>query len=1009
LRSSSICRRHARPVLKVALAALAAAWATTPLAAIDPERLMDQYIHDRWESDRGFPGGSVHAITQSRDGYLWIAADKGLVRFDGLVFQLFQRPGLTIGQDQTVLAIAPDPSGGLWAQLRNAMLARFHQGRFQDPLPSALNEIGPAVTAMSPTATGAILLSVLYHGVIRYQDGQAQTIVSQRLMPSSFVIAIAQTADGDIWLGTRDSGLLRLHGGHLTIVRGLPDQKINALVAGERNELWIGTDDGVSRWNGVEVTHEGVPESLAHVGALAMIRDQDGNLWIGTTSGELLRVNRYGVASLDERDRARRGAVTTVFEDRDGNVWMGTNRGIERLRDGVFATFSTAQGLPAGTYGPVFVDGDRTWIAPLAGGLYSIAGGQRIEPVSVAGLANDVVYSISGGGGDVWLARQRGGLTQLVQTSGGAVTARTFRKADGLAQDNVYAVHRARDGAVWAGTLSAGLSRLKDGRFTTFTTEDGLASNTVNAIAEAGDGGVWLATPNGVNHQQGTGWRKLATSDGLPSNDVNTLFEDSARNMWIGTAAGLALARGGRVLAGFQPPDHLRSSIVGIAEDRSGGLWIATNERILSVSRERLAANTATDADLREFGASDGLLGVEGVKRHRSLTTDAGGRVWLSTTRGLSMTNPGAEAAGRAAPALVSVETVTADGTVIEGVPLSIPPRRQRIAFNYTGLSLATPERVQFRYRLEGFDRDWSAPSTTRQAVYTNLGPGEYRFRLLASNGDGQWNGDEAVVAFMIAPAFWQTAWFQLSLLLLVSAAAWGAYRLRLLQVRHQLNVRFEERLAERTRIAQELHDTLLQGFLSASMQLHVAADRVAGDSPAKASLAKVLDLMGRVIEEGRNAVRGLRSPGAVPDDLHRAFSGMSDELNVGRNIEYRVVVEGRDRPLQPFIRDEIYRIGREAVVNAFRHSEASRVELALEYGSRGLRVLVRDNGRGIDTQVLNSGSEGHWGLAGMRERADRIGAAFRVLSSAEAGTEVELTVPARVAFAPEKKRDRTA
>jgi signal transduction histidine kinase len=188
-----------------------------------------------------------------------------------------------------------------------------------------------------------------------------------------------------------------------------------------------------------------------------------------------------------------------------------------------------------------------------------------------------------------------------------------------------------------------------------------------------------------------------------------------------------------------------------------------------------------------------------------------------------------------------------------------------------------------------------------------------------------------------------------------------------------------------------------------------VAASHLPGDSPAKPSITKVLDLMGRVFEEGRNAVRGLRSTAAVPDDLERAFSGVADELTLGADIEYRVMVEGRDRPLKPLVRDEIYRIGREAVVNAFRHSEASRVELALEYGSPGLRVLVRDNGRGIDTDVLKSGRDGHWGLAGMRERADRIGAAFRVWSSVGTGTEVELSVPARVAFASEKRRDRTA
>jgi signal transduction histidine kinase/ligand-binding sensor domain-containing protein len=1003
-----------RGAASIAAAIVVATWSAAPLSAIDPGRTVAQYLHDRWESDRGFPGGAVHAITQSADGYLWIAADKGLVRFDGLVFQLIHRPSPTREPDPAVLALAPDRSGGLWLQLRSAMLARYHGGQFDARLPSPLNGSTPTVTALAPTSDGGVLLSALNQGVVRYRNGQIEAVVSQQMMPSSFVIAMTETPDGDVWLGTRDSGLLRLHGGKLSPI-GVPDQKINALASGPGNTLWIGTDEGVALWNGSEMTRAGIPDALKHLSVLALTRDRDENLWIGTSAGQLLRVTRHGIVSSGTvpRDQSgglspfgRRDAVTAVFEDRDRNLWIGTNRGIERLRDGVFTTYSDAQGLPAGTYGALDVDADCTWIAPIERGLYTICG-QRTAAVETAGLANDVVYSISGGDGEIWLARQRGGLTRL-RREGGTFSARTFTKADGLAQDNVYAVHRSRDGTVWAGTLSAGLSRLKDGRFTTFTTEDGLASNTIAAITEAADGTIWTATPNGVSYQFKNGWMRLSTGDRLPSNDVNTLFEDSTHDMWIGTAAGLALARGGRVVNTFQAPERLRESILGIAEDRSGGLWIATNERIVRAARERLAAGNASDADLHEFGAFDGLVGVEGVKRHRSLTADRDGRIWLSTTRGVSMTDPKA-AAGRVPRASVAIETVSADGKAIAGTPLTIPPRKQRVAFSYTSLSLSTPERVQFRYRLDGFDPDWSASTTTRQAVYTNLGPGDYRFRVVASNGDGVWNGDEAVVSFAIAPAFWQTGWFQAFAVLVAGAAGWAVYRLRLHQVRRQLNVRFEERLAERTRIAQELHDTLLQGFLSASMQLHVAADRLPTDSPAKPSLKNVQDLMTRVIEEGRNAVRGLRSSSAAPDNLQQAFSGMSAELNIGGDVVYSVVVEGRDRPLQPIIRDEIYKIGREAVANAFRHSAASRVELALEYGSRELRLLVRDNGSGIDSEVLRSGTDGHWGLAGMRERAERIGAAFKVWSSAGSGTEVELSVPARVAFATGKRRDRTS
>ena len=282
---------------------------------------MEQYIHDRWESDRGFPGGAVHGITQSADGYFWIATDKGLVRFDGLSFQLIQREGSTKEQGNTVLAVAPDPVGGLWLQLRNATLARYRDGRFEDPLAAMLKVNSPAVTAIAPISGDGLLLSVMDHGVVRYRNGQVETVLAQQAMPPSFVMAMTQTPDGDVWLGTRDSGLLRLHDGRLSpIVKGLPDQKINTLLVGQSSTLWIGTDEGVTLWNRSEVTRAGIPEALARVSAQAMIRDHDENIWIGTTSGQLLRVNRHGVVSLDERDRGRRGAVTAVRGPRSQRV-----------------------------------------------------------------------------------------------------------------------------------------------------------------------------------------------------------------------------------------------------------------------------------------------------------------------------------------------------------------------------------------------------------------------------------------------------------------------------------------------------------------------------------------------------------------------------------------------------------------------------------------------------------------------------------------------------------------
>jgi signal transduction histidine kinase/ligand-binding sensor domain-containing protein len=981
------------------LATAATPWLATPAVALDPERAFTQYLRDAWGREQGFPGGPVYGLTQTADGYLWIAAEKGLVRFDGVSFRLFEPSGSTPATGPTVLGVAAAPDGSLWARLRGPALVRFRHGSFENILPT-VGLPGSVVTAMQRGRDDAMLLATVGEGAVSYRSGATARVIAPRnVLPASFIISLAEMRDGEIWFGTRDAGLLRIEGSRASrITQGLPNPKINCLLAGEDGDLWIGTDRGVTRWKAGEITRQGVPEGLSTVPAMAMIRDRDSNLWIAAGPRGLLRVNSRGVTILTDRDRPFAGNVTAVFEDRDRNLWVGTTTGIERLRDGVFRTYSTVQGLPAGGVGAIHVDtAQRLWIAPTGGGLYVLRDG-TIERVGAAGLNDDVVYSITSAGAELWIGRQRGGLTRLRAAAGGSFTADSFTQADGLAQNSVYAVHQTRDGALWAGTLSGGASRFHKGVFSTFGTSHGLASNTVASILESADGTLWFGTPNGISTLSHGAWRSYATADGLPSNDINILFEDSNGTVWAGTAAGPAIFRSAAFHGPANMPTGLRGSILGFAEDKTGAFWIETADRVFRV-RSGADVNALGEYDAREYGIADGLMTLEGVKRHRSLVADGRGRIWLARTGGLVMTDP-ARGDSSAMPALSHVDAVSADGTAIDLLgSRRIPASRRRITISYAGLSLAVPERVMFQYRLDGFDRDWSRPVSEREAVYTNLNPGPYVFRVKASNGEGVWTSSEASVRFEVEPSVWQTAWFRISAVMICALGGWGLFRVRVFHVSRQLNRRFEAQLAERTRIAQELHDTLLQGFISASMQLHVAADRLPADSLARPSISRVLELMGRVIEEGRVAVRGLRASHSAPHDLEEAFAGIREELAEAGHIDYRVTIEGEVRRLHPMVRDEVYRIGREALVNAFRHAGAESVELELDYAPNRLRVHVRDDGRGIDPDVASSGTDGHWGIAGMRERAEKIGARFTIRSRGGAGTEIELTVPGKVAF----------
>ncbi len=979
-----------------------------PAAALDPDRALAQYLRDTWGPEQGFPGGPVYGLTQSADGYLWIAAEKGLVRFDGLRFRLFEPSGATSATGPTVLGVAAAPDGSLWARLRGPALVRFRDGAFENILPT-VGLPGSIVTAMLRGRDGAMLLATVGEGAVSYRSGVTARVIAPRdVLGASFIISLAQMPDGQIWFGTRDAGLLRVDGSRaMRITEGLRNPKINCLLAGNEGDLWIGTDRGVTRWKAGEITSAGVPKRLGTVPAMAMVHDHDSNLWIAAGPSGLLRVNGRGVATLTAHDRTFAGSVTAVFEDRDRNLWVGTTTGIERWRDGAFTTDATAQGLPAGGVGAIHVDtAQRIWIAPTGGGLYLLHDG-TIERISVDGLDDDVVYSITGAGAEVWVGRQRGGLTRLRAASGGSFTADSFTQADGLAQNSVYAVHETRDGAVWAGTLSGGVSRFNNGVFSTFGTSQGLASNTVASILQSADGTVWFGTPNGISTLSHGAWRSYATSNGLPSNDINVLFEDSAGTVWAGTAGGAATFTGAGFHTPTKMPAGLRGSILGLAEDKTGALWIETVDRVFRV-RRAADVSTPSEFEAREYGIADGLMTLEGVKRHRSLVADARGRIWLARTGGLAMTDP-ARADASVMPALSHVEALSADGTAVDLLgPRRVPAGRRRITITYAGLSLAVPERVMFQYRLDGFDTDWSRPVAEREAVYTNLPPRPYVFRVKASNGDGRWTSTEASVRFEIEPSVWQTGWFQVSAAVICALGGWGLFRFRVFHVSRNLNRQFEAQLAERTRIAQELHDTLLQGFISASMQLHVAAGRLPSDSQVRPAIARVLELMGRVIDEGRVAVRGLRSSSTAAQDLGDAFAGIREELAEAGHIDYRVTIEGAVRPLHPMVRDEVYRIGREALLNAFRHARARTVDLELDYAPNRLRLHVRDDGAGIDPQVASSGTDGHWGIAGMRERAEKIGARFTIRSRHGAGTEIELTVPAKVAF-DRKVTDRHA
>ena len=978
-------------------------WLASSACALDPSKAISQYVQDYWDSDKGFVGGAVYAICQSGDGYLWIGTERGLVRFDGFAFKLIQRPIPNAPALGAVRGLVSDAEGNLWIRPDGARLLLYRDGHFEDAVAryGLLEET--AFTAMSVDSRGNLLLWGIKNRTLRFQAGQFKSLPESAGLPG-IVISLAAGSDGRLWMGTRDIGLFSTDQGHLIGMSGrLALTSVNALLSADDRGLWIGTDAGLYKQMGATLERPAQTLQLAKLQVLSLAKDHHGTVWVGTARG-LVRMESGQGTSAEFLNRKSGMEVTAVYEDRDGDIWYGGLHGIGRLRDGTFTKYSLAQGLPAENNGPVYIDGDgRTWFAPVSGGVFWLKNG-KTGHVSASGLDKDVVYSISGGDGEIWLGREHGGLTRLTKR-GDSFSAQTYTQSDGLAQNSVYSVHRNHNGTVWAGTVSGGLSILSGRSFTNYSVANGPRSNAVFSIVEGHDGTMWFASPSGLESFSRGIWKNFSAADGLPSSNVRTMFEDSHQSLWIATSAGLAVLEGGHVEPLHALADSLHEEILGITEDENGFLWIVTSDHVLKVNRDLLLQGTIRESDVISYGVGDGLPGVEGVSRDRSATSDGNGRIWLSLVRGLASTDQSV-GAGHAVSVAARIESIEGGGVQKSPAEAAkFAAGTQTVALDFASTNLSSPERIRFRYRLEGSVRGWSDDVQSRRVVYTNLGPGSYRFHIVASNGNGVWNGPETVVTFVIEPAFWQTWWFRILCMLVGGLMLFAAYRWRLATLTNRLNERFNDRLAERTRIAQDLHDTLLQGVLSASLQLDLVEDQTPSESPTKSPLKRILELLKHVTEEGRNTLRGLRSSDQHDLNIEAALSRLRQEFAVDEHLSYRVVVYGGPQPLHPAVRDDVYRIAREAVVNAFLHAKAANIEVEVEYARRYFRISVRDDGCGIDPLVLRAGRDGHWGLPGMRERSESIGSNLKLRSRVGAGTELELVVPGTIAFGGESSR----
>ena len=978
-----------------------AGWAV----ALGPARHISQYGHTAWRIQDGVFAGAPNAIAQTADGYLWIGTQNGLVRFDGVRFVPWVPPdGKRLSTSVFSLLAASD--GTLWigtgtnlAHLKDGELINYVDGlgrinailedrdgtvwiarsRVHDaagPLcqvvGAKLRCHGEAEGIKSPYAETLVNDSDgnLWIGssdvLIRWRSRSSTTYVNSALKSAqglSGVQALAATPEGSLWVGIgrrgAGLGLLQFAQGawkpFLTPKLSGSTLEVTALFLDRENSLWIGTaDQGVYRLYDGKVDRFSSADGLSSNSVSGFYEDREGNLWVATSEG-IDCFRNIPVVSVSTREGLSANLVESVLADRDGNVWIGNHGALDSLHDGNLTSIQDRNGLPGVRVTSMLEDhAGQLWVGVDSG--LTVYEGGNFSPIKRRdGAPIGTIIAITEDRDDNIWAEAIGNPARLIRIHDRAVREEIPTPQMPLV---VSLAADPQDG-IWLGLASGDLARYRHGKLETFSVSHG-QNPKVSQVLVNPDGSVLGATSAGLIGWQNGKLRTLTVQNGLPCDGAYALIPDKDQALWLYMECGLV--------------------------------------KVVKPEMQKWWEHADAVVQVRVFGVFDGARPSAASFEPR-VSRSPDGRLWFANESVLQMVDP-AHMAGNGVAPPVHIEGIVADrkGYSLHEA-LRLPPLTHDLEIDYTALSFSVPQKVLFRYKLEGADKDWQDVGTRREAFYTNLWPGHYRFHVIACNNDGVWNEQGAALGFSILPAFYQTKWF---LLLCVTAAgllAWAAYRRRVRQVTARLDLQFRERLSERTRVAQDLHDTLLQDVLSASLQLQVAEAHLPADSTAKPIVGEVLNLMGSAIEGARKAVRGLRSWQEETGDLTQAFSRIQQELAMQQEVGYRVTVEGQPRPLHPLVRDEVYRIGHEALVNAFRHSGARSIEVELHYATDQLRILVSDDGCGIDPQVQGAGREGHWGPSGMRERAERIGAKLKVLSRPAGGTEVELSVPNDVAF----------
>jgi signal transduction histidine kinase/ligand-binding sensor domain-containing protein len=979
--------------------------------ALDPNKLITQYGHTAWRVQDGYltyPAG----ITQTTDGYIWIGTREGLLRFDGAKFTIWTPPAGQYLPGRGFSALLGTRDGSLWIGTPGG-LSQLKDGQLINYAPP---QGSGGVYAIIEDEAGGVWFTryLITDGkgpLCRVKDKEMRCYGKEDGIAATYGLGLAKDTAGNIWFAS--ATLWRWSPESVGVffaeeLKGSSGEGVIDATLGPSGTMWAAID-GTGPNLGVRYYSDGKWLSYAVPGfdgatvrADVLYLDRHNSMWVGTQSQGVYRLHD-GVADHFGTENGLSGRkIDSIYEDREGNLWVVTENGVDMFRDMPVVNFSTTEGLSGKGVNSIIALRDNSIWTGSEGAVNILRpdGGSAIT--TLKGLpGKSALAMLEDRRGRIWLGvddklmiYEDGRFLEIKKSDGSLL--RQIEQTRAAAEDS--------DGNVWALILKDGkihLLRIRDEHVQEDIPVNSDSTFRPSYLAADREGSVWIGSNKDKLARYRNGQFEIVSLGDQATVTIQSLLVDSDNALWIATSLGL-YRRTDDGLSLLDARNGLPCSPVSaVIVDDNGNFWLYARCSLLRIPAADMAnwrKLPESKVSVKSFDALDGALpNPIGIRQSR-VAKSKDGRLWFMSGSTVQMIDPRRDYTNPIPPP-VHIEELIADRKSYPARgELSLPPLRGELEINYTGLSFTIPRKVKFRYKLEGHDTDWQDVGARRQAFYNSLAPGRYRFRVIAGNNDGIWNEAGATLDFMIQPMWYQTNAFRLLCVILVGLTAWALYQLRIRQISRVISARFDERLAERTRLARELHDTFLQTIQGSKMVADDALEQSGDPIRLRQAMEQLSGWLGQATEEGRAALNSLRTSTTEKNDLAAALRRATESCRLKDSATAEFSVVGESRDMHPIVRDEVYRIGYEAISNACLHSGATRLDVELRY-AHNLCMRVSDNGRGIDPEVIEQGRPGHYGLQGMRERAARIGADLTIDSSADSGTEVTLVVPGGIVF----------